>query len=171
MNGPNIYKLENFQMTTLDIEIALMQHYNVRQNIIVPNVSWGMGLNHECDLLILRKSGLATEIEIKISKQDLLKDKQKPHKHFSQLISKLYFAVPEKLEEFALENIQKNAGLLVLKKRVSTYSNYEFEKIVPEIVKSSVINKSAFKWSNEQRYNLARLGTMRILSLKKKLNK
>lgn len=158
-------------MKTLDIEVALMKHYNVRQNIIVPNVSWGMGLNHECDLLILRKSGLATEIEIKISKQDLLKDKEKRHNHSSNLIHKLYFAVPEILKDFALENIQENAGLLVLKKRVFKHSFHETERIITEIVKNPVINKTATKWTDEQRYNLARLGTMRILSLKEKILK
>lgn len=63
-------------MTTLEMEIALMRELNIRKNIIVPNVSFGMyfkgyGALHECDLLCLSKSGYATEIEIKIIKSDL----------------------------------------------------------------------------------------------------
>lgn len=64
------------KITTLDMEIVLMEYFGVNRNIIVPNVSWGLNL-HECDLLIFSKSGYATEVEIKISKQDLLKDKNK----------------------------------------------------------------------------------------------
>ena len=86
-------------MKTIDVEIAIMQMYGVRKNIIVPNCSWGIkregvGELHECDLLILSKDNYATEIEIKISKQDLLKDKDKPHAHDSDFIKRLFFAVP-----------------------------------------------------------------------------
>lgn len=44
---------------TLDMEVAVMEHFGVRQNLIVPNVWWGMGLNHECDMLVLTKSNCA----------------------------------------------------------------------------------------------------------------
>ena len=47
-----------------------MNFFNYRANLIVPNISWGLGL-HECDLLVLTSSGYATEIEIKVSKADL----------------------------------------------------------------------------------------------------
>ena len=43
---------------------------NIRTDIVVPNLSWGL-LNHEADLAIIRKSGYLTEIEIKRSYQDL----------------------------------------------------------------------------------------------------
>lgn len=53
-------------MTTLEMEIALMEYFGVRQNLVVPNAWWGLqGLNHECDLVRLSKNGYATEIEIK----------------------------------------------------------------------------------------------------------
>lgn len=148
-----------------------MNHFNVRQNIIVPNVSWGMDGLHECDLLILRKSNLATEVEIKISKADLLKDKDKSHAHDHKLISKLYFAVPEYLEEIALQSIPLNAGLLIVKLSEYEYHSVIYKRYLVEEVKPCVIRKNAVKWNDKQRYNLARLGTMRILGLKRKVDK
>lgn len=59
-------------MNTLEIETAIAMKLDIRKHIIVPNISWGAGL-HECDLLVINKSGYATEIEIKISKSDLKK--------------------------------------------------------------------------------------------------
>lgn len=53
--------------TAKEIEIAIARYFGIRQNAIVPNVSWGLGFPYECDLLILRDSGFAIEIEIKIS--------------------------------------------------------------------------------------------------------
>ena len=89
-------------MTTLEIEIALMEHFNVRQNSIVPNISWGIANLHECDILVLSKSNYATEVEIKISKSGLLKDKEKKHGHNHNHIARLYFAVPKKLKRNSL---------------------------------------------------------------------
>jgi len=43
------------KITTLEIENRVAQYFNPRQNIVVPNISWGMNI-HECDLLIVRKS-------------------------------------------------------------------------------------------------------------------
>lgn len=95
----------------LDIEIALAYYFNWYQKLIVPNVFISGG--HECDLLVLSTSGYATEIEIKTSKQDLKRDKQKSHTHDSKKIKYLYFAIPEKLEkDIAL--IPEKAGILIV---------------------------------------------------------
>ena len=144
------------KLTTSHVEIYLMYYFNIRRNLIVPNVSWGL-FNHECDLLVLRKSNWATEIEIKISKQDLLADKKKKHKHYSNKIRYLYFAVPDYLVEFALNYIPDRAGLF----SVSSRSVKE--------VKKPVINKNAVRFSIKDRLQLSRLGTMRIYGLKRKL--
>ncbi len=143
-------------MTTLQIEIKLMLYFGFNKNYIVPNVHWGAGL-HECDLLVVTKSGYATEVEIKISKQDLKNDLKKKHCHKSNKIKALYFAVPEELVEFALENIPTRAGLLSVGLRVN-----EIRK--PEL------NKESIKWSDDEIFNLLRLGTMRIYTLKQRLN-
>jgi hypothetical protein len=152
-------------MKTQEIETILLRYFNFRANLIVPNVSWGMhfkryGTLHECDLLILRKSGLATEIEIKISLSDLKKDKEKMHDHNHMAISKLFFAVPEKLKEAAMEHKTEGAGLISI--------GYDGRVTIVEQPKA---RKDAIKWDIDQRLKLASLGSMRICGLKEKINK
>ncbi len=151
-------------MKTIEIEIALMSHFGVRQNIIVPNVSWGM-LPYEADLVILTGSNYATEIEIKVSKADLKKDKEKRHKHDSDMFKYFYFAVPKKLVEFALTEIPENAGLFSVEERGNIYNPYWVKQ-----EKAPVLNKSHCKWKEADRIKLAELGCMRILGLKEKIN-
>ena len=102
-------------MTTLEVEIAMMKELRFNQNIVVPNVSFGMRVNgeslHECDLLCLTPSGYATEIEIKVSKSDLKKDASKNHCHIHKGIKAFWLAVPEELKDFALDHIPYRAGL------------------------------------------------------------
>ena len=172
------------QMTTLDIEIAIIKGSHVRQNLVVPNVSWGMvnndGVLHECDIIILTPSSYATEIEIKISKGDLLQDMNKRHAHKHNLIRKFYYAVPEKLKQIALNVIPERAGLYVVSEIEATNYKwfeggggiaipYKYRRVI--IVKEALVNKDAIKWNDKQRYQLARLGTMRILGLKQKIQK
>lgn len=153
-------------MTTLEIEIAMMDYIGVRQNVIVNGIHWGITLGnrsmHECDLLSLTKSGYASEIEIKISKSDLLKDKKKKHNHFHKHIKYLWFAVPEKLKGIALEEIPERAGLYTLHK-------WEDGRITVHIEKHAIPRKNAVKWPNEERNDLMKLGTMRIITLKRQL--
>lgn len=65
------------KLNARDIEIAIAKMFNYRMNVIVPNVSWGLGLRCECDLLIVSQRRYATEIEIKVSKSDIKADKKK----------------------------------------------------------------------------------------------
>lgn len=146
-------------MKSLDIEIAVMKYIGTRANLIVPNVSYGMDL-HECDILSLSKSGYATEVEIKVSYSDLLKDKGKWHGHHDKKIAQLFFAVPELLEGRALNVIPERAGLFVARK--------EYEGLIEIVqVRACQRNENAVKWTDEERCKLARLGTLRILKLKK----
>lgn len=147
-------------MKTIEMEIALMQYLGIRQNIIVPNVSWSF-LPYEADLVVLTKSGYATEIEIKISKADLKKDKEKRHTHNSDYFKYLYFAVPVELTEFALKEIPGKAGLY----EIGRYGNWNMVKQI----KRPVLNKYHKKWTNSERLKLAEIGCMRILGLKQKL--
>lgn len=145
-------------MKTSEIEYYVADYFNWRQNIIVPNVAWGMFM-HECDLLILSKHGYATEVEIKISKSDLKKDLLKGHGHNDDRIKFLYFAIPEKL--LLCKNlIPPRAGILIVRS----------EGIRVEKIKEPIpIVKSNYQFTPEERLNLARLGTMRIWRLKKEL--
>ena len=158
-------------MKTLEMEVALMRQFNPRQQLIVPNVGWGMHRNfvqlHECDLLVLSKRNYATEVEIKISKSDLLKDCEKGHGHDHNLIARLYFAVPEKLAATALECIPDRAGLIVVKQRNNQYRH----RYVVDVIKSPKRNAKAFVWTESERAQLLRLGCLRILGMKEKILK
>ncbi len=146
--------------TCTEIEMVLAKKFDYRQNLIIPNVSWGLCL-HECDLLMLSKNGYATEIEIKVNKYDLLKDKEKKHNHYSNKIKRLYFAIPEKLnKEEIIKEIPKRAGIIVIDK----YGRRD-------IIRKSEINKNALKFTDEERFNLSRLGALRIWNLKEKILK
>lgn len=137
------------KLSTHDMEASLMQYFNVRTNIIVPNVSWGLFL-HECDLLVLTPSGYATEVEIKIDKYDLIRDKNKSHKHASKKIKNFYFAIPDYLLDYQ-SHIPERAGIVV---------------VDPETHRSKRIRypqpQGNYKWSQQEIFKLTRLGTMRI---------
>lgn len=139
-------------MTTNEIENALARYFNPRVNIIVPRVSWGFFI-HECDLLLITKNGYAYEIEIKISRQDLIRDKEKRHQHNSKRIKKLYFAIPEGLLPHISE-IPERAGIIVV-------NEIGHCKRVRE---AQVMNN--YKFSDREKFMVARLGTMRFWSLK-----
>lgn len=142
-------------MNCLEMEIAIFREFNPRRNLIVPNVSWGL-LLHEIDILVLRPSGVAIEIEIKVSKSDLIADKSKDHAHNSDKISMLYFAVPSNLLVYS-EHIPSHAGIIEVREDgvCRYYRNAE--------------EKSKYRFTQEERFQLARLGTMRISSLKNKI--
>ena len=67
--------------------------------------------DHECDLLIITKAGCSYEIEIKVSKHDLIKDKEKRHTHSSNKINRLYFAMPSSLLPY-IEHVPEKAGVI-----------------------------------------------------------
>jgi len=147
-------------MNVLDIEIALAEYFNPRANLIVPNVSWGMFL-HECDILVITKAGYAWEVEIKTNKYDLIKDKNKSHGHHSNKIKFLYFAIPDYLLQYQ-EHIPERAGIIVVKydDRRMHHPIYCKRTRMPQA-------NSKYKFTTEERYNVARLGAMRIWNLKR----
>lgn len=165
----------------VDIELAIMKEFDFRQNLIVPNVSNMMGIvPFETDMLVLTKSNYAYGFEIKISKSDLKADFKKPqHENFDKPhpysgkkgLDRYYskfkhfsYVVPEHLKDCALELIPEFCGLYVCK--IKEFRGYTtFTKTILEVVRPP---KKLFdyKWSEKQRYELARLGAMRIYALK-----
>lgn len=137
-----------------DMQVILARYFNSSSNVIVPNVSWGLGL-HEIDLLILTSSNYAWEIEIKISISDLRADKKKHHAHYSNKIKRLYFAIPEKLQEGALPLIPERAGLLLV-----APNHYV------RLIKAPIINKAARKFTDKEVQKLYELAAIRLWSLK-----
>lgn len=88
-------------LSVRDIQLAIINNSglcDVRNDLICPNVSWGL-LPYEADLLVVRKSGTVLEFEIKRSFQDFKKDFEKFHSHDADLITYFYYVLPEKIEE------------------------------------------------------------------------
>lgn len=143
--------------TCPEIELVVAKYLNPRQNIIVPNVWWGLGINHECDLFVLTKTGYAYEIEIKVSKSDIMADLKKRFGHKSNKIRKLYFAIPEKLQP-SIDLIPERAGILVVNQKGTVLK-----------LREAKINNEANPLSHEDQLHLAHLGAQRIWKLKSKL--
>lgn len=154
------------KMTAQLMELLVASHFGTRENIIVPNVSWGL-INHEADVLVLRPSGWIEEVEIKVSKSDIKRDLQKNdgggHRH-SQLIHKLWFAVPVHLAD--TPEIPADAGILT-----ATYTFGWGSPWSLGVLRAPKCYKRARKATPDEVYKLMRLGMFRIWTLKDKLYK
>lgn len=172
-------KIEDMKkLKTVDIELAVASYLGLYMNLIVPNVR-GIGL-HECDLLVVSNAGYAWEVEIKISKADLIKDKEKKHGHSSSKIKYLYFAIPDYLLD-CLEHIPERAGiisvnsksLLELLYNERNLSSRDLMYLMGErcckTIRKPIGCKKPYKFSEAERFKVAMLGSMRIWGLKRKL--
>lgn len=149
--------------TARQIEMAIADHFDIRRNLIIPNVSWGLFNYHEADLLVLFPSGWCSEVEIKVSSQDIKKDLEKRHKHKEKNLKELWFAVPEDLSSHP--DIPPEAGILAV-------NRYEWRGLTRYSVSVKRVpkkNKLARKFTEEEKIKLMRLGCLRIWTLKKKL--
>ena len=146
-------------MTLYEIELAVANMYGIRTHIIVPNVSWGFEI-HECDLLVVRPTGYMVEVEIKRSRADIKKDGEKRHGHVDRhgRIKELYFAIPESLEKHK-DLIPERAGIIICRR---TFEGW----LRARIDRKAKINKYARKLTDAEKYQLTRLGMMRIWGLK-----
>ena len=149
-------------MKAEDVELAVVGLLGYRQNLIVPNVSWGFGyLNYEADLVVVTKSGYAKEIEIKVSKGDLIKDKEKKHGHNYRQFKELWFAFPEILLAYK-KHIPERAGIYVVTQEDGYCS---------AVLERKAKRTNAEPITQKDRLELTRLGALRIWGLKRELNK
>lgn len=150
-----------------EIELATAQAFGIRNNIIVPNVSWGFFATHEADLVIINKTGYMTEVEIKRSWQDFLNDFKKHTTHDEGKVMWKYFAVPqslcEKAWQYLCDNGHRDWGVIQYFESGGARIEYH-----PDNKGCSDYRKKLFL---EEKLAIARLGCMRIWSLKEKLNK
>lgn len=169
--------MTDYRLKTIDMEISLAFYFDYPTKVVVPNIRGFF--SHECDLVVLSEAGFATEVEIKISRADLIKDKQKNHSHEDNYnrIKYLYFAIPEYLEK-DIEHIPDRAGILtVLPKtykelypsHITLSVDLGNTHLCSETRKPKTINN--YKLSEAERYKIARIGTRRIWSLKRKVRK
>lgn len=149
-----------------EIELAIAQVFGIRNNIIVPNVSWGFFATHEADLVIINKTGYMTEVEIKRSWQDFLNDFKKHTTHDEGKVMWKYFAFPqslcEKAWQYLCDNGHRDWGVIPY-----TESGGAWVQYYPDNKGHSDCSKKLFL---EEKLAIARLGCMRIWSLKEKLN-
>lgn len=163
-------------MRTSDIEIAVASHFNWRQNIIVPNVSWGLfGDGREIDLAIVRPSGWLVEVEIKITASDIKADLRKRHwrlnmqqkdkpTHWHKYIKQSWFAVPHDVGNQEL--IPEYCGILQVQSSHIHPGEFEVRTIC-----APRVNPDAVKLTPEQISTVLRLGTMRIWTLRDALRR
>lgn len=161
---------------TIDIEIAILREFDHVRNIIVNGVTNAstLPIYFEADMLILTKSNYAHAVEIKISKSNLKNDLKKKHiklleRNFYKYLDLYYgklkhfsYAVPIELKESALEQIPDFCGLWVYEENTYPRPNRLICHRTPKQL-------SNYKWTDKERYELARLGTMRILGLKENI--
>lgn len=168
------------KVNCLDLEIATMKYFGVRKNLIVNNITnWSNLVNFETDIIVLTNSDLAYGFEIKISLSDLkadfkkvqfknrLKDYCKTNpasKTFFGKFKHFSYICPEELKDAAINIIPEWAGLYCF--RVFSINNIEKSSIY-EVRKPKKL--FTYKWKESERYQLARLGAMRILGLKEKI--
>ncbi len=165
-----VKKLKEPRPKTLDIEIAVAKFFGIRQNLIVPNLYWGM-FNYELDLCVLTKTGYATEIEIKSCRADLIKDKEKLHGHHNPMIKFLYFALPYHLLK-DVEHVPERAGILIIRYQEA----WEIAGLKRDALWSCTLYRKAERnynnrWTDTDRRKLLRLAAMRTWTLKNQLQK
>ena len=145
-----------------EIELVVANHFNPRQNLIVPNVSWSM-FSHECDVLVLTQSDYAYEVEIKVTASDLKRDAGKTHGHKSKYIKLLWFAMPDYLEPY-VSFVPANAGVMLV-------SRDSYGRDTCRVVRGPGVNRDAVKWTPEKRMELMRLAGLRIWNLKEAIHR
>lgn len=144
----------------LDMELAVCALICHRRNLIIPNMYWSM-FEYELDLLVVTKQGLAWEVEIKVSKQDLINDKEKRHTHNSSKIAKFYFAVPTELLK-EIEHIPEGAGIIEV---------FHYNKGFKARIHRHAKVKSDYRFTEKEKSELYRLGAMRLWTVKRQLRK
>jgi len=146
-------------MTETDIAHAIatnkIHRWHFTKMLVVRNVTWGLGFLYELDLLAVSKTGVAHEIEIKVSKSDLKRDRLKRHRHDSQRIKYLWFAGPVEMREPFLELVPSRAGIILYDPKATNL------KDELEIARKAKKNALARDLTDVEQFKLARLGTMR----------
>ena len=167
--------------TLYEIEVALAKssHFNFVKNIIAFNVngiSSKLPIWHECDMLVLSKSGYLTEIEIKRSWIDFLADFKKEHHHESELIKYFYYCVPisilDKVYDYLYTNDVKYTGIITYTEDLLIRVHQK--KLKPlfendEVGYASPAMDNYRKLFLEEQLELARYGAMRNILLKEKI--
>ena len=167
----------NTERKLYEIEVALAksEQFNYVKNIVAFNVN-GIGSNllicHECDMLVLSKSGYLTEIEIKRSWSDFIADFSKKHSHENMgIIRYFYYCVPECIVDKVYEKLK---SIDMSYSGIITYDEDLKVKVKGALIDNSYVVKQinpSRKLFLEEQLQVARSGAMRSVLLKEKLIK
>jgi hypothetical protein len=150
-------------VTSVYMECSIAEYYGYRENIVLPNLHWALSSKYEKDMVIIRPSGFAFEVEIKISKADLRADLKKGHGHFCNMMRQLWFAIPDYMNtEECLALIPERAGVVVVDTSVAFATSGRCTT-----VRRAKINRSARRLEYSEILKTAHLSAMRIWGLKK----
>lgn len=157
-------------LTVRDIMLALIKQdcFNVRRNIVVPNISFGF-LDHEADLFLVSKSGYATEVEIKRSLSDLKADFKKSKPFICDKVYRFYYCVPDSLvnhcRDLCIENKRPISGIISYNESGSiSFHN----RTICDSDKQWPRYSGGRKLFIEEQLQIARLGTIRFWNLMNK---
>jgi hypothetical protein len=157
------------------MEVAIARYYGIRKYTLIPNISWGLSGMHECDLFVYTKAGVVTEIELKRSKSDLLADFKKGHDHKDRAnrISYFFFGMPDDLYEKVKDLIPEDAGILVCYRFYNEWARKECdrEQVLVRKVRDAKKRRNTRNLTAEEQLKVAKLGCMRIWTLKEKIIK
>lgn len=159
-------------MKAADIANALTRTgavFNRRKWVVVPNVSWGWGLDYEADVIAVSQGMWADECEIKVTKADLCADSKKrkfTHGRIDERIKRFWYAVPTSLVDVAKDTavVPATAGIVEVK---APRESYDFPTAV--VVRRPTPRTNARQVTADELQKLLHLGVMRYWDLRLKL--
>jgi DNA repair protein MmcB-like len=158
------------KITEQTVQVALSKHFDCRRNLVLPNAYYGVhGLDHEVDLLVVKPTGYAIEVEIKLTRADLKKDFEKKHGHKSRIIDQIYYCVTPKLVELAVELVPEDCGILVYDPPADR-GRWRKRSSYVSVLRAAKSKKPRPRFSEQQIYDVLRLSVLRVWTLKEKLD-
>lgn len=153
--------MKETNLTVKEIEdLLITMNGGVRNNICVPNVSWGAGIGYEADLVIISKSGYATEYEIKRSYSDFIADFKKDKcAHKAQWVYKFAYVIPIVIKEKVLDYFKANDI------KLPAIICYTEDKRLYQCGGDMKV-EGGRKMFIEEQLKIARLGTLRYCNLR-----
>lgn len=139
-----------------------------RLQALCPNVTWGLGLGHECDMLGITALGYYIEAEIKISLADYHADQKKRRwllANTGNMVGRAaalqprryYYVAPMALaQKIMLEPTWQRSGLIGVGVNPRTHG---FDC---EVLREAEINNDATKATDADKIKLLRLAALRI---------
>lgn len=141
--------------------------FSCRRWTVCPNVSWGWGLAYEADLIAVSKAGYVNEVEIKISRSDLVADRRKA-KHtgggLDPRVKRFWYAVPTVLVEAALSIAPPHHGVIEIHEVKNSWDTAP--RLKTRISRAAATIETAKSITTVQMSELLRLGYLRYWDLR-----